>query len=293
MVSLASLRYSDVFADSGGPIASIVTGDLSVFGVPHKQANAFLRPEIAVGKPAYAVYGQADGTGSDPSAAVACHMAISEALERWAFLAMHDSPAAGRYGFDTDRSSNGMAAFPGIFRKQAQGLARIEALERFAVIAWWDGRLPADKISAPIPGAELVRIHHDAGTGEVVLIARQTRAGCAFGHAAGRTVAEAVRKAAIELARAEFVLASHRAKGAIVTPANFLERRVLWFASDRGAEAFHRRVASRPDKPAPSWRTVFDGEIPGPWSRWATVWRCCVAMPTDEFLDPKSNFFFW
>jgi hypothetical protein len=39
--------------------------------------------------------------------------------------------------------------------------------------------------------------------------------------------------------------------------------------------------------------SAFDGEIPGPWSRWATVWRHAVVMPTDEYLNPHSNFFFW
>jgi ribosomal protein S12 methylthiotransferase accessory factor YcaO len=293
MVSLASLRYSDVFAENGGPIASIVTGDLSVFGETYSQANAFLRPELSAGKPAPAIYGMADGSGSDPSAAVACHMAISEALERWAFLAVQDGARASDYGFDVDASSNGMATFPGFFRRQAQNLARMEALERFAIISWWDGRLPAERISSPIPGVELIRIHHDAGPGEVVIMVRHTRAGQAYGHAAGPNVAEAVRKAMIELARAEYVLTTHRAKGSIVAPADFFERRVLWFAGDEGAEAFRRRLHSRPDKATAEWKPVFDDEIPGPWSHWATVWRCCVAMPTDAFLEPRTNFFFW
>jgi hypothetical protein len=293
MVSLAALRYCDVFADSGGPIASIVTGEIPVFGKSYWQANAFLRPEISVGKPAYAIYGQADGTGSDLSSSVACHMAISEALERWAFLAVHECPRACDYGFGVDRSSNGMAAFPGIFRRQAQTLARMEALERYAVVSWWDGRLPAEKTGSPYPGVDLIRIHHNAGAGEVVILVRRTRAGYAYGHAAGNTIGDAVRKAAIEVARAEYVLTAHRAKGAIVKPADFFERRVLWFAGEIGAEAFQRRVHSRPTKSVKAWRPVFDGEIPGPWSRWSTVWRCCLTMPTDEFLEPESNFFFW
>ena len=293
MVSLAALRYSDVFADNGGPIESVAVGDVLVFGQPFKQANAFLRPEISIGKPDFAVYGQADGTGSDPVGAVACHMAISEALERWAFLAIHDGPDAAEYGFHVDRSSNGIAAYPGFFRKQAQNLARFEALERFAIISWWNGRLPAENAGSPYPGVNAIRIHHDAGAGEVVILVRRSRAGFAYGHAAARTLHEAVNKAAIELARAEFVLVVHRAKGAIVEPANFLERRALFFASREGGESFARRVGIRPEKPASCWRTVFDGEIPGPWSRWATVWRCCVEMPTDEFLNPASDFFFW
>ncbi|MBP6507181.1 MAG: hypothetical protein KA257_06415 [Opitutaceae bacterium] len=293
MLSLAALRYRDVFAGDGGPIERVLTGDFNILGQPQKQANAFLKPELTAGKSTYAIYGQADGTGSAVSSSVACHMAISEALERWAFLATHNRPEGQKYGFGVDRSSNGMAAFPGVFRSQAASRARLEALERFALIAWWDGRLPAQKMGSPFPGVDLVRIHHNAGEGEVVILVQRSRAGVAYGHAAGRTVRSAACKAAVELARSDFVIAAHRAKGALVQAANFLERRALYFSTDEGHEDFRRRLQTRPDKPAPRWESVFDGEIPGPWSRWATVWRHAVAMPTDEYLNPNTNFFFW
>ncbi len=293
MLSLASLRYRDVFASDGGPIDRVLTGDFNILGQPQKQANAFLKPELTAGKSTYAIYGQADGTGSAVSSSVACHMAISEALERWAFLATHNRPEGRNYGFDVDRSSNGMAAFPGMFRSQAARRARMEALERFALIAWWDGRLPAQKMGSPYPGVDLVRIHHNAGEGEVVILVQRSRAGVAYGHAAGRTVRSAACKAAVELARSDFVIAAHRAKGALVQAANFLERRALYFSTEEGYEDFRRRLQTRPDKAAPRWESAFDGEIPGPWSRWATVWRHAVAMPTDEYLNPGTNFFFW
>lgn len=292
-LSLAALRYRDVFADDGGPIERVLTGDFSILGQPHKQANAFLRPELTAGKSTFAIYGQADGTGSAGSAAIACHMAISEALERWAFLAVHNRPEGRRYGFDVDRSSNGMAAFPGMFRSQAASRARLEALERFALIAWWDGRLPATRMGSPFPGVDLVRIHHDAGEGEVVILVQRTRAGVSYGHAAGRTIRAAALRAAVELARSDFVLVAHKARGALVQAANFFERRALHYSTEEGYAAFEARLLAGPHRPAPRWVTAFDGEIPGPWSRWATVWRHAVVMPTDEYLDPHSNFFFW
>lgn len=293
MVSLAALKYGDVFAEDGGPIERVDTGELSVFGRPYCLANAFLRGELSVGKPAQAVYGQADGTGSARSVAAASHLAISEALQRWAFLAVLESPAAGAFGFADDSSSNGMAAYPGLFRRQARILARTDALERHTVVSWWDGRLPAERAVAPFPGVEAVRLHHNAGPGEVIILFRRTRAGYAYGYAAGPTLVAAVHKAAIKLAQAEHVLVAHRAKGALVSPANFFERRVLFFAGEEGAELFGRRLLARQSKPPRPWCTLFDGEIPGPWARWATVWRCCVQMPTDEYLAPEANFFFW
>ncbi len=293
MVSLAALKYGDVFADSGGPIERVDTGELAVFGASHTLANAYLREELSVGKPAHAIYGEADGTGVAAAPNKAYYMAISEALERWAYLAVHDSPSAAAFGFDGDRSSNGMAAFPGLFRSQAQALARFEAIERHALVSWWDGRLPAERVATPYAGVEAVRIHHSSGPGEVVILFRRTRAGYAYGHAYGANLALAMTRAAIGLARAEHVLVAHRAKGALGGPANFLEQRTLFFASEEGAELFGRRLLARQSKPETPFRPLYDGEIPGPWARWATVWRCCVQMPTDEYLDPDSDFFFW
>lgn len=293
MLSLASLRYRDVFADDGGPIERVLTGDCEVLGQRQKQANAFLRPELSVGKPTHAIYGQADGTGSAPSPAIACHMAISEALERWAFLATYRGPKAARYGFGIDRSSNGMAAYPGLFKAQAARRARLEALERYALISWWDGRFAAETVTSPFPGIEVVRIQHNAGRGEVVILVQRSRAGVAYGHAAGGTLTSATFKAAVELARADFVITAHRAKGALVQAANYFERRALHFSTDAGHDQFLARLRSRPERPAPKWQPVFDGEIEGPWSRWTTVWRCAVAMPTQDYLEPEANFFFW
>lgn len=292
-MSLAALRYRSVFTADGGPIERVTTSDCSVLGQSQRQANAFLRPELAVGKPSHAIFGHADGTGSSLSPAIACHMAISEALERWAFLATFRSAHAIRYGFDVDRSSNGMAAFPGLFRSQAARRARMEALERYAVISWWDGRFNAEIRPAPFAGVELVRIHHNAGEGEVVVLIQKTRAGYSFGHAAGRTLTSAAMRAAVELARSDFVITAHRAKGALVQAANYLERRALHFSTEEGHGQFRERLARAADRPAPCWRPVFDGEICGPWTRWATVWRCAVAMPTRDYLEPQADFFFW
>ena len=74
---------------------------------------------------------------------VARYMAISESLERWAFHVKVNDFDRDLYGFDRDASSNGMAAFPGLFSSQCRKKAYWEALERFCVIAWWDGRLAA------------------------------------------------------------------------------------------------------------------------------------------------------
>jgi hypothetical protein len=298
MFSFAPFLYRDVFADvgKGGPIQR--TEDAGVLQIAgHKeletQVNAFLKPELAVGKMNHAVYGNADGTGSSASPAVAQHKAISEALERWAFLTVHQSGDAERYGFTHDRSSNGMAAYPGL-KFQARKAAYFEALERWALIGWWSGCFNASALSIPgFEGVEAVRIQHGRPEEVIILFRKAETGSVSYGHAAGRTVMDAAMRAAVELSRTEFVLARHRAKGVLGTVSNFMERRAIHFSSNEGFTEFRDRLNRKADKPAPLWRTIYDGEVPGPWSRWATVWRHCVEMPTHDFLKKDCNFFFW
>src|SRR5262245_2351157 len=132
MLNLAAIKYRNVLSEFGGPIAKVCSSPFSIYGRNTFQANAFLEPNLVPRKKTLELYGNADGTGSSDSPQVARYMAISEALERWAFHIEHDGPKAEKYGFRSDRSSNGMAAFPGFFKAQAREKARYEALERFA-----------------------------------------------------------------------------------------------------------------------------------------------------------------
>jgi hypothetical protein len=293
MISLAPLRYRNVFVENGGPVARVQAGKFSVFENEGYQALAYLKPGLTDNKPQNVLYGSADGSGSSNNPAIAQHMAISEALERWAFLEVHRSGDLTKYGFNVDRCTNGMAAFPG-FKWQARRRAKFEALERFAVIGWWDKRLNATVHRSPYPGVGLVRIEHQQEAGEVVILYHTAASGAvAYGHAAGSSLASATAKAAVELVRSEYVISRHRACGALAPVTDYLERRCLHFSTPEGHAEFLERLQTKAEKPAPTWKTAFDGEIPGPWSQWATVWRHCVEMPTYAFLDRRQNFFFW
>lgn len=293
MLSLAPLLYRSVLRADGGPIDKIVGATFSLFQHTTYEASAFLRPELCPERPRPAVFANADGTGTSENRSVAQHMAISEALERWAFRASYRSSDAARYGFDLDRSSNGMAAFPG-FRWQARRRAKLEALERFALIGWWDRRLGSSVHHAPFPDVGLVRIVHGQPGGEVVILYHRAPPGfVAYGHAAGTSITEATAKAAVELARSEFVISRYRARGGCAPVLDPFEERCLYFSTPEGHAEFLDRVYSVPEKPRPRWRTIFDGEIRGEWSRWTTVWRHCVEMPTYDFLDSRRLFFIW
>lgn len=265
-----------------------------VFEKPTFQASAFLKPELAGDKSIHVIYGDADGVGSAPSRTVAKHKAISEALERWAFFDVNRSGEGAKYGFATDRTSNGMAAYPGL-ASQARSRAHLEALERFALIGWWDGQFRCSQSQSPYPSVGLIRIHHGQSANEVVVLYRQAPAGFfSYGYASGSTLAAAVGKAAIELVRCEYVISRHRARSGILAVKDPMEMRCLHFSTPQGYAEFSERVNQiAPTKTSARWKTIFDGEIRGPWTQWATVWRHAVEMPTYDFLDTKKLFFFW
>jgi hypothetical protein len=187
-----------------------------------------------------------------------------------------------------------MAAYPGFFKTEARSRARLEALERFAVISWWDGRIAASPTTSSLPGIKVLRLHHPADFGEVVVVYRKSRSGhVSYGHASGNSMPGATARAMANLARNEFVVTYHKLRGGRDNVRDFFERRCLYFASPEGHEEFLSRVNSKPTKSSSAWLPVFDGEIPGPWSKYATVWRTAVTMPTEGFLDRRLNFFFW
>src|SRR4051812_35373197 len=77
MLSLGALKFRNVLASHGGPVAKIETGELPVRGRKMVLANASLIPGLTR-KSALSLYSAADGTGTHPVAAVARHKAVSE-----------------------------------------------------------------------------------------------------------------------------------------------------------------------------------------------------------------------
>ncbi len=295
-MNLAPFRYRRVLREDGGPISALECGGTTVMGRRMFQANAYLSDNLRMHPRENVVYGNPDGTGTSNYPSVARHKAISEALERWAYDAiMHGSDGA-KYGFDVDPSSNGMAAFPGVFSRQARELARAEAAERFAVIGWWAGALDAHSEGQVCPGVDVFHLENPYTSHAVVLLhALADNDVHAYAHASGETFVEACMRAGVELSRSQFVLRRFFRRGRVgASPVatGLFERRCVHFATAEGYASFEERVARK------KWRSaepevVFDGEIPGPWSRYATVWRVVLKPASRDFLDKSENFFFW
>lgn len=295
MLSLAALRYRNVLAEHGGPVERIEEGHFPIFGRPVVQASVYLRPGLTE-KRALSIYSDADGTGTHPTAGVARHIAISEALERWAFYTVSVSKEAADYGFDIDPSSNGMAAFPGLRQRSARRKALLEAVERFCLIAWWEGMIAGQLRETDWPGVSAVAIEGPFGGVTVIAFARTEHGGYAYGYAAEESFGAACERAVIELARHECVLrfwwlafiAGQRG-----LPTHLFERRCLFFASEEGHGLFLQRLHEGTQRSLPEPIVVCDRAIPGPWSSYATVWRFALRPPTEGFLREGETYFFW
>jgi hypothetical protein len=293
MLSLASVRYRNALAADGGPIARIESGEFPMRGRRVILANASLTGGLVRRKP-LALFGDADGTGVDPVASVARHKAVSEALERWAFYATVRSDRAADFGFDLDPSTTGMSAFPGLLRRSARRSAVLEAVERFSLMSWWEGRAEGRAFGTDWPGVSALAIDGPFGGLTVVAWARTAAGEWVYGHAAEESLGAACERAVGELARHEWILrgaALRAAAGAAQPVTNIFERRMLFFAGDEGHALFQARLATPARGPAPRAEVICDREIEGPWSQYAAVWRFALRPPSDGFLRGERYFF--
>lgn len=297
MISLAAYRYRNVLRTNGGPIGRLSGREFAVFGRKMFQSNAWLADELAPPRRPCALYSDADGTGTATTPMIARYMAVSEAMERWAFHAKVRAADRELYGFEIDASSNGMAAFPGVFQSQARKHAMMEAVERASVIAWWEGLHDGELRGTEWPGITALVLPSPIGIGVTVLAFRECRPDCfAYGHGAALSFFGACERAVMELARHEYVLGLHRiSKGVApnVQPTDLFERRACFFSTPEGHALFRERLSRSARGRRYIARVTHDSEIPGPWAQYASVWRVLIEPPSRGFLANTEKYFFW
>ncbi len=336
MTSLAPLKFRAVSCDHGGPIDRLECGngvDLPV-GSACYHASAFLREDLFPRgyRRGRFSFDAPDGAGTHEIQQVACHMAISEAIERWALHHLRAHGVTDRYGLDLDPSSNGFSAFPGLTSRPARRKAMAEAVERHCLLCWWEGLLHHHPLPDPSPGVKAIRLENPFGRRAVAVVWGIHRGlHYTYGFGEGKDVGEACRRSLIERDRCSAIIDHHlegRRNDSLRDPdiaavADPFERRILHFSRARGFRLFHERLKRdcttpakrganlRPPAPSPSdgsglpTRRLgdgdpgakpaihFDGNIPGPWSRYATVWRTVIVPPTRRHLEDGVEFFFW
>jgi len=297
MLSVAGYRYRNVLESEGGPVSRVSLREFSVYGRPMFQANAWLSDKIVARRQKFALYSDADGTGTSETPIVARYMAISETMERWAYRVKVRATDRELYGFDIDESSNGMAAFPGLFHTEARKRAQLEAVERTSIIAWWEGVLDGEVRATEWPGISALVLPSPIGFGVTVVAFREVRPDCfAYGQGAATDYFGACERAVMELARNEYVLGLRRVSlglAAQEAPSDLFERRCLFFSTAEGHAMFQERLHRKITGPRFQSEVICDAEIEGPWSEYASVWRVLIRPATTEFLVDSERYFFW
>lgn len=297
MLSLAPIKYRHVFATEGGPIDRVEFASYDHWGKQVTESNAFLKNDVYPGfRQQYP-----DGAGTHTSPLIARFMAISEAIERWALHAIVASNNADNYGFDVDITSNGMAAFPGLFDFQVRHKAFGEAIERHCLISWWEGLLPTKFLTLPYPQQQGLEINNPFSSHSVVILWEYCEQKYyAFSFGSGRNLQNAIWRASIELVRTQRYLQyyyqehPHSTLDDIYEIEDMIEKRIVYFSTPQGYEKFLQRL-NYPQKKSvpPPLKFLFDGKIDGPWNNYAQVWRIVLNPTTRKHLETTPDFFFW
>lgn len=294
MINFAPFLYRDIVSDSCGPIGKVELTETQILNTcGGYEALAYLHQSLSLTKfDVFYLYSNADGSGSASTKNEAIYKAISEALERWAFYVTFSSSDKERYGFLIDPSTTGMAAFPGLFKFQARSLAYREALERYALVAWWAGLLPLRKLNYR-EGIVAYEIVTADSSPSVALLTRKVGERFVYGFAAHKNFKKACLKAEIELERNAYVLTlpfEIPKEKEIST----LEKRLLYFSESEGRKLFEQRVFTSLKLEAfpPLPKLCVDSEIKGPWTKYTTVWRCLFTYPVDVKTEQVDFFLF-
>ncbi len=305
VINLAPIRFNKIESTPTSPICSLSHSPLNIAGRALHQVNACLSPRLKqLDGPGRQLFGNVDGTGTHATRLVATHLAISEALERWAWEELLQSGKGDAFGFGLDPTTSGMAAFPGLVARQARPHALWEAVERWCIREWWEGRLPCARIELSEPGQASIRIGNPLSRHRVVVSWASDASGLvAYGVGCGYKAAAAAWRARIEQDRMDRALRRYNKEHGIPDTntlsgiRSYAERSFLYFALSEGHAEFlqcldqsavmedilNSATGKRQLQP------VVDSSIPGPWSRYAHVWR--VLYPSQETNSSPYSFY--
>lgn len=275
-LSLAPLFYARVHAADNGPIQTLEARKSVRLGEEVFEAFATLKPDLLGSYEQESnLYGRFHGTGTSVNRAEAIYKAISEALERWAWLGSQENR---NLGLDLDNSTTGFAAFPGLGKKCPRSIAYHEAVERWCLSAWWEKKIGHNFLEANSSAWSAgIALKSPVPRSVCVILWKDFTAFRAYGFAAAATVEGAQEKAKVELGRNIHVLEHHKKVGG--EPGTRNEERLLFFASEEGKLRFNQRLGEKGSSvSAPD--LVIDCPVPGQWSQYTHVWRC--------LLDPKD-----
>lgn len=263
------------------------------------EAYAYLKPQARGFTQSHAIYGDCDGSGTADSESLAIEIAVTEALERWAFYTVSATTLDRKYiGLDKNNSTTGFAA-DRRFAIRARRRALAEASERWALRNWWTNQGGAICIEEK-PDLNLqfwiLQSPHPRVT--VVLALQRLEnllhpyiygfAG-AHGLSARRRLAKAKDRALLELNRNKrnLLLADWQK----LRPANLIERRLCFFASETGFQLVKEKLNAAQNIPITrrGLQLIVDQRVHGEWDKWIKVWRCLYESVTTDVIDETSE----
>ncbi len=299
MLNLAPIKYSNVLSQHGGPIERLEYAEKALLGMPCTHAVAYLKPDcVAPGVRSPGAMEQPDGAGSHRSVQVACHMAISEALERWAVYHCRVPGNEALAGMELDHSSNGFAAFPGLLKRQARKAALRESIERHCLMCWWEGQLGHQMLPDPREGVLALQLENPFSSHTVVVLWSRHDDLHSYAFGAGNSLNQAVWRSLVELERIQAMLdclckSKHTKPPLEEEIRGLFERRIVYFSTADGMGRFLDRLERPAQGGYKPLKLLFDAAVVGPWDQYASVWRTIIEPPSRDYLSDAEDYFFW
>ncbi|MFA6238896.1 MAG: hypothetical protein WC635_16280 [Bacteriovorax sp.] len=233
--------------------------------------NERLRPEWVSKSD---VYNNCDGSGTSPYKNIAVYKAISEALERWAFYEAADSTDAKRLCFDSNPTTTGMAAYPGLTSNGARIKAIQEANERWALHEFWRGNLPVIEHRCSIENLQRFEIIAPIDNCRISLLSYKKGVQYLYSFAAEKTIEESFKHALVELARNIRVMAKIGGSSKVVSDFNDIsDKRLFYFSTEVGHDLFIEKIEGAATGIKIQPKIICDLEIKGEWNKYTRVWR--------------------
>lgn len=283
----------------GGPIERLEYSEGTLANMPCTHAEAYFRADLVDSREcARSVVEQPDGQASHRFPQVACHMAISEALERWAVSHCRMPGNESMAGMESDPSSYGFAAFPGLLKRQARKAAFRESIERHCLMCWWEGQLGHHILPDPLEGILALQIENPFSSHSVVILWSRHGDLHSYAFGAGDSLNQAVWRSLVELERNKAML-DCLCKNKHIKPSleeefrGLSERRIEYFSTARGMSRFVDRLECPALGDHQPINLLFDAAVEGPWDQYASVWRTIIEPPSRDCLSDVEDYFFW
>lgn len=287
-LNLAALNYSKLLKDSKSPLDFFNVYEVKEENFFYFEVHSFLKENCKSKKVEVSdLYGDADATGTHNLKHIAMWKSFSELIERWCFHFLIEENSA-RYGMSIDKTTTGFSALPCWPKSTVRRFSYSEAAERWIISNWWLEKIKPTFVNfnkqyivfelADVKGFTV--IVYD----KVILAGKEHYC---YGFAHGFRKTDAFEKASVEMNRNKRVIKNYQNKK--IT--NISDKRLMYFAGEEGHSLFLKRVEKIDFGKISLPKLIVDCSIKGPWSEYATVWRCLLADTDYNWKDPTHFMF--